>query len=89
MVALQPACRRTIGVEVVTGEELIRLLSVLRAKLPLTLISQLQPPASRLIQQPPPNLEENSLMQIIANYWAVNSSYEASKLVTDVPMLYV
>ena len=57
IVRLQPDCSRTIGVEVVTGEEFMRPLSDLGARLPLTLISHAQLPTTRPIQQLPVNLQ--------------------------------
>ena len=55
---MHPACRLTTGVVVVTGEELIRPLSALGDRFPLTLISQLAlpPPTITLLQQHPENL---------------------------------
>ena len=51
MVWLQPCCSRTIGGIVEMGEVLIKPLSVLRVRLPLTLTTQELPPALKLIQQ--------------------------------------
>lgn len=52
MVWLQPCCSRTIGGIVEIGDVLIKPLSALRVRLPLTLSSQPLPPATNsLIQQ--------------------------------------
>ena len=56
MVWAHPDWSLTIGVVVVTGEELILPLSDLRARLPFTLISHPHPPALKLIQQLPVKL---------------------------------
>jgi hypothetical protein len=53
MVWAHPDWSLTMGVVVVTGEELILPLSDLRARLPFTLISHPHPPALKLIQQLP------------------------------------
>ena len=84
MVCVQPACRRTIGVVVVTGEELMRLVSDLRAKFPLTLISQRPPPVLKLIQALPAYLEIHLTLETAIE---VKISHDASKFVIDVPML--
>ena len=56
IVPMHPACRPTTGVVVVIGEELIRPLSALGERFPLTLISQLAPPTTTLLQQQAENL---------------------------------
>lgn len=56
MLWVHPNCSLTIGVVVVTGDELMRPLSGLGDRLPLTLISQPHPPVLKLIQHPPVNL---------------------------------
>ena len=53
IVWLQPYCSRTTGGIVEMGEELIKPLSVLRVRLPLTLTCQELPPALKPIQQQP------------------------------------
>ena len=59
IVPMHPACRLTTGVVVVTGEELIRPLSALGDRFPLTLISQLPPLETKFLQQQPENLQQS------------------------------
>ena len=51
IVWLQPCCSRTIGGIVDIGDVLIKPLSALRVRLPLTLTSQEPPPEAKPIQQ--------------------------------------
>lgn len=66
IVWLQPYCSRTTGGIVEMGEELIKPLSVLRVRLPLTLTCQELPPALKPIQQQPEYL---TIMKVNCCKW--------------------